>query len=673
MYTTFKNTLKILIPLLISTGLLTAKSELSTLQDRLKQVDSQLASLASYHFQTNVGAIGYRSDSFKDSLHNEWVKLNFPKDEEIDQIVIIPCIWRDAKKGYQADGFPVSFKVLIGNTEYPEGKLIAEYSSQDQLLPRVAPLIIKMEKTQASWIKIIATELSSRAWDNQYSFQLAEVMVFSGDKNVALDSELTSSKNVQIYVGARDLRYLTDGSTPYIMDASGGSQSNSFLARIPNESTNQAKLTIDLGEVMELDRIHLHSLEVRDSVPQANRANFGAPKKLLISVSTSGDFSDSKTIHQYEQHSIYDVAPIMPFTFKKVSCRFIEITILEPDLEGKQESHFSHRFFGFAEIEAFSHGVNVLLGKRFNYNLPFYETPSDIKRLTDGHNMFGVILKQKEWMNQLALRHALERERPLLLKKISEKHLDRDSQNRLMLWIIGLLVLSAIAYYLINSHLQNQKVMRIRERFAADLHDELGANLHAISLLSEVAIDSVESNAPDEDTLSTMNEIHTTTKRSNEAIRYCINSQETRRPLNKIVKDMHRIARRMFDSKNYEIEAEGEDIVDALPLRKRHDFFLFYKECLVNISRHSRADSFQVKLIADARAIQLIVMDNGIGSTSTKPSSLQRRAKILKARLDIESPIVDSESGMKVHLTIPLQRFPYNLFSKKTSQIQKNL
>jgi len=644
--------------------MLFAQEDLDSLKYRLKQTDIQLSNLASYNFQTSLGAIGYRSRPFDSSKQNEWVQVNFSAEKEIDHVVIVPSIWRDAKKGFQADGFPLSFKVVIGNSANPEGKVVAEYSSKDQLLPRVAPVVVEVEKTSVLWVKIVATELSPRAWDNKYIFQLSEIMIFSGEDNVAIGATLTSPKPKKYdAVGARKLKFLNDGSTPYIMDASGGDLSNSFITRLPVESQEKAKLTIDLGEATELNRIQIHSLEVRDSVPQANRANFGSPKKLRVKGSMTTDFTHAKTILEYQQISIYDNAPIIPFIFENTTCRYLEFTIVEPDFAGAEEAPSPQHFFGFAEIEAFSNGVNILLNKKFQYNFPLPNKENPLIRLTDGQNMFGVILSQREWMNQLALRHTLEAERPVILQKISEKHLERDSHNRLLLWIIGLLVLSTVAYFLINSYYQSQKITDIRERFAADLHDELGANLHAISLLSELAADSIENGDTKEDMLFTVNEIRSTTERSNEAVRYCINSQEARSPLNQINEDMHRIARRMFDSKHYSIEVKGGEIVDSLPLRKRHDFFLFYKECLVNISRHSHSDSFHVRLSADTTSIQLTVTDNGVGSIDSIPSSLKRRAKILKAKLDIESPMKGSSVGMKVQLTLPVRGFLNNIFS----------
>ena len=140
-----------------------------------------------------------------------------------------------------------------------------------------------------------------------------------------------------------------------------------------------------------------------------------------------------------------------------------------------------------------------------------------------------------------------------------------------------------------------RQVTRIRERFAADLHDELGANLHAIGLLGDLAKDAVDSR---EELLETVDEIRAVTERTSAAVRYCADMQAA--GLHESLPDiMHRAARRIMADIECDISITGEEILNRLQPRILTDISLFYKECLVNISRHSYASKVSTRLVAD--------------------------------------------------------------------------
>ena len=81
---------------------------------------------------------------------------------------------------------------------------------------------------------------------------------------------------------------------------------------------------------------------------------------------------------------------------------------------------------------------------------------------------------------------------------------------------------------------------------------------------------------------------------------------------------------------------EGEEHLNRLKPRTQFDLLLFYKECLVNISRHSDATEFTTDLKATENDLVLTVSDNGSGLTDSPdyeiPPSLQRRARLVGAR-----------------------------------------
>ena len=92
--------------------------------------------------RSGVGAIGYRSEAHKEVGSREWVEVAFDGTYPIDEIVLVPTLWRDSKNGFQSDGFPEEFRVVAGIDDQEEGTVIAEFHTADSLLPRIAPLII---------------------------------------------------------------------------------------------------------------------------------------------------------------------------------------------------------------------------------------------------------------------------------------------------------------------------------------------------------------------------------------------------------------------------------------------------------------------------------------------------------------------------------------------------
>ena len=113
---------------------------------------------------------------------------------------------------------------------------------------------------------------------------------------------------------------------------------------------------------------------------------------------------------------------------------------------------------------------------------------------------------------------------------------------------------------------------------------------------------------------------------------------------------MQRAGDRILVRASHDLKIEGESILARLKPRTQTDLFLFYKECLINISRHSDATKTIARLQADKQQITLSVSDNGSGQLGCDiPVSLQRRAKLLGAQVDIKSGI---EGGSCVTLYV---------------------
>lgn len=208
--------------------------------------------------------------------------------------------------------------------------------------------------------------------------------------------------------------------------------------------------------------------------------------------------------------------------------------------------------------------------------------------------------------------------------------------------------------------LRQRAIFQTRERIAANLHDELGANLHAIGLFADLAKQEVAKAAGEEKwaTLTRyVDEVRTLTEHAGKTARYTTNMLEAKELYENLTEEMQRTASRLLTDLEHEFHSIDEELLQSLKPRKRIDLFLFYKECLTNIIRHSGATEVKTKLSADKQFIYLCVEDNGQGlakQLKQVPPSLKRRARLLKAKLSVVSPTI-GDHGTQICLKLKAQ------------------
>jgi signal transduction histidine kinase len=615
---------------------------MSELEQRLEDTDAELKQLAYYSLRSGVGSLGFRSILHDSPYHTEWIEVELEKVTSIEEIVLTPTVRRDTHEAFKADGFPAAFRIIAGTSQDSKGVIIAEYNSKGDTESGIAPLIFKTNGVKASWVRIEAHELSKRAFDGKYIFQLSEVMIFSDEKNVALRRPVKVSKAPRFPGVAWDKRFLVDGHTPYLMDAPHGLQSIGFLSK----KRSLPKLVLDLGEPTTLSQIHLHALDQSDMIPQAQAGDLGIPDHLLITGASQSDFSDAITLVDFHKESIQDTGPIMMWNIPETTCRYIQVSAIDaaPD-----------SLIGFAEIEIFSKDENVAKGKKFQIEDPIY-SKRDVRKLgslTDGRNVYGDLIPIRKWLNELAHRHELETQRPIIARVLQEQYTSQKENLTIMRWLVALLVAGAIIIVLIARIQRQRAVTHTRKRIAANLHDELGANLHAIGLFGDLAKQEANDKGKDgkwNQLVQYVDEIRSLTEHTGRTARYCANMIEAKELYSNLVEDMERVADQLRADLDHEISFENEEMLQSLTPRRRIGVFLFYKECITNIIRHSRASSVETRLVADKKEVILTVCDNGKG-IDTPPTSLKRRARLLKAKLTIETP---TSGGTKIILRMKL-------------------
>jgi signal transduction histidine kinase len=298
--------------------------------------------------------------------------------------------------------------------------------------------------------------------------------------------------------------------------------------------------------------------------------------------------------------------------------------------------------------------LNVAKGKPVVTDINKKFPDRRIDALTDGLNFYGQILPLRDWLNELARRHDLEVERGIVASVLARKYTEKVAMLRRMSWLAAALGTGLVFTFLINRMLQIRQLAKVRERFAADLHDELGATLHSIGLLSDIAQRADDN--PEE-----LKRIHSRIReladRTGKVIRNFADVMQTEGLYKDIREDMERASRRILSRLDNDISVQGIEHIQRLKQQTRIDLFLFFQECLVNISRHSGATRFTTRLEANRREVSMTIQDNGRGlgeaHSTTPPPSLLRRARLLGGRITVDNP---ADGGTRIRLSLTTRR-----------------
>ncbi|MEX1047962.1 MAG: histidine kinase [Akkermansiaceae bacterium] len=620
------------------------------LEQHQKAIAAELSELALDSLNSGVGPIGYRSQTHESSDHREWVEVDLGPEGPIDTIVLVPAVCRDTRLSFVSDAFPVSFRVLAGTAADRVGAVVAEYTDTASLLPRIAPLVLPIREIRASWVRVEATRLSPRAFDGKFIFQLSELLVFEGQQNRALRRPVSASSLSYQKATNWSAVCLVDGILPYLMDAAQGEQSLAFLTphNFPIAIGDRPSIAIDLGQETPVSGLRLHTVDQSDTVPQSLSGDYGLPYRFRLEGSQGSDFSDARVLLEATLGSVFKVGPIMEWNFSEATCRHLRLTASEP--YDPSDSKTSGKQIGFAEIEILSKSLNVARGKPVTTALR-PSTERTVEALNDGRNLYGNILPIRTWLGELARRHDLEAARPVIAVELGRRYARQKFIITGMLWVTTALTFGIVVliFYFRISRIRQES--RIRERIAANLHDELGANLHAIGLLGDLAKDAVDSR---EELIDTVERIRALTERTGSAARNCANMLEAPGICEDLVVEMQRDSRRLLADLEHDLQIEGEPLLKRLSRRKRIDLLLFYKETLANVIRHSGATEVETRLLARPNEITLTVTDNGCGFSSPPPAALKRRAGLLGGLFQVEHP---ASGGTRIILKLKTRQF----------------
>jgi signal transduction histidine kinase len=219
-------------------------------------------------------------------------------------------------------------------------------------------------------------------------------------------------------------------------------------------------------------------------------------------------------------------------------------------------------------------------------------------------------------------------------------------------WFVTLsvLLIGGLVYAFVHYRLQRLLEMeRMRTRIAGDLHDEVGSMLSGLSMQAEIMeLDHEKSNAV---RLHRISEISRMTLSKMRDVVWSIDSR--RDQVKDLLDRMRENAEEMLTPKDiiFHFELGVLPLEKKLPVDERQHLFLFYKEAINNIAKHSNGTSVTIRIGHFADHFELYIHDNGSVSATTSSSSgfglqnLEMRAKKLGGTF-----LLNKEDGFKVGL-----------------------
>lgn len=213
----------------------------------------------------------------------------------------------------------------------------------------------------------------------------------------------------------------------------------------------------------------------------------------------------------------------------------------------------------------------------------------------------------------------------------------------------------ALGYRLRSMQLEKLRQQQLRDEISTNLHDDLGATLSSLTLFSELNRRKMQKQLPElADTFGLISE------RSREAMRLVREAVWEINPQNDTsdewIDRMITFAQETLGAAQIEVELLMDDALrnEPFPIERRRSLFLFFKEAVNNIAKHSGATYAHILFQQTNGMLKLVISDNGHGfdvNQTTEGNGLKnfkKRAESLGAQLKINS---NPPSGTSIELT----------------------
>ncbi len=178
-----------------------------------------------------------------------------------------------------------------------------------------------------------------------------------------------------------------------------------------------------------------------------------------------------------------------------------------------------------------------------------------------------------------------------------------------------------------------QAVSTERARIASDMHDELGAGLTSIRMLSEIAAEKIDRDITVKPEIEKIERSATTLSENLREIIWTMNTRFDK--LEDFIVYIRTYAVEYFDDSPISFQFHSPDSIPQITLsgELRRNIFLCIKEALNNIVKHSGATEASLTFNVIGNILHTEINDNGTGINTTQINKFGNGMNIMKERL----------------------------------------
>lgn len=616
-------------------------SELVKTEDRVSWLDNRVSTYAQHREHAMKVGLGYRGYRAKSDSPDPSVTLDLGAEYPVNTVFLVP-----AQREFLEDPgiFPKRFTLEISNVpDFSQRTILYTSALHEPARPSDGnPVPFNARGDNARYVRLTVHEGHNKGMLDL--FGLSEIAVISKRDPVSFGASVTSVGDLN----AMDIWYpeaLTDGRTPLGIWQNGGkpkpTSGDSVIVASPVETVSW---TVDLDKKSPVDRVVLFPYQLDRSFESSV-----FPDSITIHL-RDAEGNEEQLVSEWN-NPLPGASSMTPLVIplKGNPAVSVRVTGTRPCMIGEMKVH------ALSEIEVWSGGENVSTGNKVIRSHAGQDTP--IASLTDDYASDKQIIPFSVWLEQLHERGRIERElamlRPIHRQLSSESELNATWGSAVLL---GLTFLIPVFIVERRRLMSRDQLDQLRKRIASDLHDDIGSNLGSISLIARTARkDLVRLHGPEE-VADDLGEVESIARESSLAMRDIVWLLERRQDsIGDLVQRMRETAGRLLREINYTLECESNKTAAKLSLDAKRHLFLFYKEAIHNVLKHSQANRVSIRLWDEDDKLALEILDNGIGIPMDGDSipacvhKLEDRARVLEGLLQIAS---SKEKGTQIRLLV---------------------
>ncbi len=638
---------------------------------RLKVIDKELANLApqldhlpGIPIDDQGGTGGFASihpSAMPDKGVRYAVEVRWQKIAQVDMVALVPARRYDARGLDAQYGMPDDFTVELINADGAVVGLLAhERNAGPNPVRKGHPFVYQIEPPlAAAGLRIAAGKLRlDSEGEGNYVHAWAEAFVFEGERVISHGAATRSlGGTAPASPWHWKPEFLVDGQTPLGLPELPEDEHRNvgWLSNGRTNANDAVSLVVDLGAPVPMDAVRL--LPARKPTSDLP-SGFGFPKKLTIAVSDTGDAGEAgqwRVVCKREMQNPGHNPVLLPI--EAVTGRYVRFDALE--LWKAFDDYPA--FFALSEVEVLSAGKNLALGKasRSPDGMPNIIGPDgrywSTTALNDGYGPDGRLVSTRTWLIELDKRLLLETRRHEL--QTMAGIIVREWRNTalsvfVVLGLAGAFAIIALPIrYRVHSR---QELMKVRERIAGDLHDEVGSNLGSIQMFADLAEGR---SGPSED-LKRIQRIASETVSAVRDIVWLLRPEGDHRI--GAIEHLRETSSIMLETLKWQFHANEPSWQVEFPEEANRHLFLFFREALHNILRHAKAQNVDVRVDSSDREFVLAITDDGVGIEPERLAhpatlrALRQRAEALGATLQIATR--PEQAGTRLELSVPLGR-----------------